>query len=386
MNEALARAGAQQLTPRPPKASGGQIVAVFGGLSALFGGLLIATQNWVFVPLLVASAGAAIAFLAQSILGRAPSRRRLPPPDAPPDIGMGASVAADAVLEPGSVVEMGASVRSGAVIRSGGLVRMGATVGAGARVERGAIVSWGATVRPAAVVGTNAIVGAGSYLGKGAHLPAGARLRPGAKYSAGWIAELLPARLPAEASAGIDPAEVRVATVCDRLEAELRASPERVRAFLGASDGTIASLRRTCEDLVRREKVLRTEVDAAALERLDEERKALGDRITSEPDEIIRRSLTGAVAAIDEQRRQRELLRLGANRLEAEQTRLLYTLEGLVSQFVRLRTAGAEAGRAPDAELEQSVKQLGTEIDAIADALEQVSRDVPVSGIRTRGG
>lgn len=55
-------------------------------------------------------------------------------------------------------------------------------------------------------------------------------------------------------------------------------------------------------------------------------------------------SLRGAVAALDEQRRQRELVLLAADRLEA---RLLYTLEGLASQFVRLRAAGTGGGPAP---------------------------------------
>ena len=70
------------------------------------------------------------------------------------------------------------------------------------------------------------------------------------------------------------------------------------------------------------------------------------------------------------------LLRVGADRLEAEQSRLVYTLEGLASQFVRLRSAGP--GAAP-AELQQGLAQLRDRIDAIADALEQVSREAPAA-------
>jgi len=70
------------------------------------------------------------------------------------------------------------------------------------------------------------------------------------------------------------------------------------------------------------------------------------------------------------------MLKLAADRLEAEHTRLLYTLEGLASQFVRLRTAGAEAGREP-AEIDRAVERLRNELDAIADALEEVSRAAP---------
>jgi hypothetical protein len=75
-------------------------------------------------------------------------------------------------------------------------------------------------------------------------------------------------------------------------------------------------------------------------------------------------------------KRQRELLRIGADRLQAEHSRLVYTMEGLASQFVRLRTAGP--GAAP-AQLEESVAQLRQGIDAIADALEEVSREAPAA-------
>jgi len=165
----------------------------------------------------------------------------------------------------------------------------------------------------------------------------------------------------------------RAAAACDRLEDELRAAPENVRAFLGTSQESLAALRRTCEDLATREQAMRGEANVA---RLEEERAALDKRLAAESDPGLKQSLTGAIAAIDELKRQHELLRVGADKLEAEQRRLVYTLEGLATQFVRLRTAGP--GAAP-AELEQGLGQLRDRIDAIADALEQVSRDAPAA-------
>ncbi|HET9752324.1 MAG TPA: hypothetical protein VFP52_05165, partial [Myxococcales bacterium] len=128
----------------------------------------------------------------------------------------------------------------------------------------------------------------------------------------------------------------------------------------------------TCEDLARRERELRTEADPAALARLAEERAALEQRIAGQRDPAAAESLRGALAAIDEQKRQRELTRLAAERLDAEHTRLLYTLEGLASQFVRLRSAGAQAADERPG-LERAVEQLRAELDAIAGALEDVS-------------
>ncbi|MGO8970123.1 MAG: hypothetical protein ACLQDQ_11200 [Myxococcaceae bacterium] len=304
----------------------------------------------------------------------------------PAHIGLGASVSSSAVVEPGAVVEMGATVRGGAIIRSGALVGMGATVGANAVIETGAVVSWGGTVRAGAVLGPNAVVGWGATVGKGVHVPAGTRLRAGATVSAGWLQEHLPGFTAIPPSSPTrDSAEVRATAACDRLATELQAAPEHVRAFLGTSEGTVASLRLTCQDLLRREQALRAELDPSALGRLDDEKKELEARLGTATDERLRHSLTGAVVAIDEQRRQRELLGLSAERLQAERMRLVYTLEGLASQFVRLRTAGAEAGRASAVDVEQGIRDLGVELDAIADALEQESQDTAATATRVRG-
>jgi carbonic anhydrase/acetyltransferase-like protein (isoleucine patch superfamily) len=281
------------------------------------------------------------------------------------------------VLEPGARVEMGADVGPRAVVRADAVIRMGASVGADAVIERGAIVSWGATVHKRAVVEEGATVGAGSDVLAGARVPAGMWLRPGSTFGAGSATKTKALR-PAAPVPENDPRAARVAVVCGKLEAELRAAPERVREFLGGSADTVASLRGTCEDLARRERELRSE---ASLQGLDEERAALEKRIANERDEQIGRSLRGALAAIDEQKRQRELLRLAADRLDAEHTRLLYTLEGLAAQFVRMRTSGAQATKDP-AELERAVGQLRQELDAISDALEEVSQATAVEGLR----
>jgi carbonic anhydrase/acetyltransferase-like protein (isoleucine patch superfamily) len=381
VSEALARSGPRQLAPAQPRPLPTWTPgAVLAGASVVCVAVVAATGVGILVPVAACLGIGGALLLARGFA-------RPPPPDAPPHIGMGATIAADAIVEPGAVVEMGATVRSGAAIRAGARVGMGSTVGARAVIERGAVVSWGATVRSDAVVGAGSVVGWGATVGKGVRVPPRMRLRAGSTVSSGWLRELFggpPAQLPAGERP--DPARERVTAVCDRLAEEFRRAPEHVRSFLGASEATIASLRSTCEDLLQRERALRAEVDPQALARLDEERRRLEARIAAEPDELIRGSLQGAVAAIDAQRRQRELLQLGADRLQAEQTRLLYTLEGLATQFVRLRSAGTDAARPPTVELERGVAQLGSEIDAIAEALEQVARDAPVPAQRVRGG
>ncbi len=341
---------------------------------ALFALAFATGHPWILWLALAAAAGGGLLFVSAQARGMLGGLAGYGPPGSV-QIGMGASVAPDAVVEPGARVEMGADVGARAVVRGDAVVRMGATVGADAVIERGALVSWGATVHKGAVVEEGAIVGAGSDVLAGARVPAGMWLRPGSSFGGRSDANAEAPSRPLPPAAESDPRQARVAAVCGKLEAELRAAPERVREFLGGSAETIASLRGTCEDLARRERELRREASAEALQRLDEERAALEKRIAQQGDEQIRGSLRGALAAIDEQKRQRELLKLAADRLDAEHTRLLYTLEGLASQFVRMRTAGAQ-GRDP-AELEQSVAQLRQELDAIADALEEVTRAQP---------
>ena len=146
-------------------------------------------------------------------------------------IGMGASVASDAVLEPGARVEMGADVGPRAVVRADALVRMGASVGADAVIERGAVVSWGASVQKGAVVEAGATVGAGSDVLAGARVPAGMWLRPGSTFG-GKSAQKSEALRPPPPVPDSDPRQARVTAVCGKLEVELRAAPERVREFL----------------------------------------------------------------------------------------------------------------------------------------------------------
>jgi carbonic anhydrase/acetyltransferase-like protein (isoleucine patch superfamily) len=330
---------------------------------ALFVLGLATGQHWLIYVALAAVAAGGLLFASGQV-------RRPVGNTAHPQIGMGATIAADAVLEPGARVEMGASVGARALVRRHAVVRMGASVGEGAVLERGALVSWGASVQDGAVVEEGATVGAGSDVLRGARVPAGMWLRPGSTFGGSSSPSL---RAPAPPVA--DPRQGRLTAVCDKLEAELRASP-RMREFLGGSEQTIATLRRTCEDLARRERELRDESDAT---RLGEERAGLEKRIAQERDELTAISLRGALTAIDGQKRQREILKVRADRLDAEQTRLLYTLEGLASQFVRLRTSG---GQPAPAELESSVAQLRAELDAISDALDDVAGQASSHSLR----
>ncbi|HEX6274495.1 MAG TPA: hypothetical protein VFZ53_15740 [Polyangiaceae bacterium] len=291
-------------------------------------------------------------------------------------IDMGATVEAGAVLREGSVVEMGATVEAGAVLERGATVRMGATVGPRAVLEEGASVSWGASVGAGAVIGAGAVVAAGSDVAAGARVPAHMYLAAGTSWSSGQgeNRELAAAESRNEFEGVSDPRVEQIKKACARLDDEYTRAPEPVRAMFGDARSTVSSLRRTCLDLVAREQALRAEATPETLARLDEEKTAIEARLALANDDHVRKSLSGAVTAIAAQRDQRRMLANKADRLEAELTRLIWTLDAMGTELVRVRTAGTELYEGSTADIARSVEQLRDEIDGIAQALEEVNR------------
>jgi chromosome segregation ATPase len=229
------------------------------------------------------------------------------------------------------------------------------------------------------VIGAGAVVSAGSDVAAGARVPAHEHLAPGTTWTAAQNAGSLPAAardiapVRGELEVAEDPRAEQIRKVCDRLEEEYGRAPEPVRAMFGEARGTLSSLRRTCLDLVERERSLRAEASPEALARLDQEKAAIEARLARASDEQVRRSLSGAVSAIAAQQEQRKLLQNNADRLEAELTRLIWTVDGMGTELVRLRTAGAELYQGSTAEIARSVQQLQDEINNIAQALEEVN-------------
>jgi predicted nucleic acid-binding Zn-ribbon protein len=241
-------------------------------------------------------------------------------------------------------------------------------------LEEGAIVSWGADVRGGAVIESGATVGAGATVTEGARVPAGMDLMPGTTWSTRASGSRdRGAQAAPEQAVPADPRLAKLDAVCDRLEAELRGSSPQLREALGVSEQTVATLRRTCHDVLARERMLRREAAPEALALLGQEKAELERRIEAATDEAVRRSLRSAVGAIEDQQRQRELLRKSADRLDAELTRLQWTLDGMATQLVRLRSAGLEATTA-ESGVVGTLNQLYSEMDALAEGLEEVAR------------
>jgi hypothetical protein len=188
----------------------------------------------------------------------------------------------------------------------------------------------------------------------------------------------------AEAPEPVDPRTARVDGLCDKLLAELRGAPGVLREVVHQPEPTVEALRRSCHELVRRERELRALSSPEDEKRLAEERAGLAARVEAEADAVVKERLGSALEVLDEQRRQRAELGTAASRLEAEYTRLYYTLEHLYAQVLRVRSADTVSADVAGAGLRKSLEQLGTEMDAVAEALEDVHRAPPHTRVRSR--
>ena len=171
-----------------------------------------------------------------------------------------------------------------------------------------------------------------------------------------------------------DPKVARIQLLCDKLLAELESGPPIVREVVTDPRTTIAGLRQACVETARRENELRAVLAAQDESRLIAEREALTRRLSSEQDAIVRDRLGQALAALDQQLVHRAALATAASRLEAENTRILYTVENVHMQLLRARSTDMGAPEL-GGRLRDSLRQLGTQIEAVAEALEWA--DVP---------
>jgi len=172
----------------------------------------------------------------------------------------------------------------------------------------------------------------------------------------------------------MDPRDARVDGICDKILAELRVAPDVVKEIFRKPEDTIAALRTTCRDLTRREREVRKFLSPEEDLRLSRERDALQKRIENETDEVVRLRLSSALAALEQQREQRQELARSAARFDAEHTRISYTLESLYTQVIRMRSADSASIDVAGAGLRRSLDMLSQEVNALADALEKVNR------------
>jgi len=172
--------------------------------------------------------------------------------------------------------------------------------------------------------------------------------------------------------AAITAREARVDGICDRLLSELKGAPPLVRELLRKPEETVEALRGASNELARRERELRRMLTEDEGERLSRERADLAARAEAAPDAVVRSRLASALEALDAQLAHRAELATAAARIEAEGTRILYSLESLRAQILRALAADAAASEVTRESLKGGLETLRGEIDAVATALEEV--------------
>jgi len=172
---------------------------------------------------------------------------------------------------------------------------------------------------------------------------------------------------------GVDARLARVDALCDQLLADIQSAPPVLREIVQRPEETVQALRDGVHALERREREIRALARPEDDARLQSERDSLQRRLAAEQDAVTRQRLGQALEALEQQRTQRGSLLTAASRLEAERTRLLYTLEGLHTQVLAVRST-AEAGQEKAAadRLRESLDTLSSEVSAVAEALESV--------------
>jgi hypothetical protein len=171
----------------------------------------------------------------------------------------------------------------------------------------------------------------------------------------------------------VDARLARVDQLCDQLLADIRSAPPVLREIVHQPEQAVQALRDGLRALERREREIRALASPDDEARLRTERDSLQRRLDAEQDTVTRERLAQALQALDQQRSQRATLLTAASRLDAERTRLLYTLEGLHTQVLAVRST-AEAGQEQAAaeRLRTSLETLSGEVSAVAGALESV--------------
>ena len=172
--------------------------------------------------------------------------------------------------------------------------------------------------------------------------------------------------------AAISAREKRIDGICDRLLSELKEAPPLVWELLRNPEETVTALRAASRELARRERGLRASLTEEEGERLLAERAGLAARVAATTDAVVKERLEGALTALDAQLAHRAELATAAARIEAEGTRILYSLESLRAQVQRAFAADAAAAEVTRESLKGGIESLSAEIDAVATALEEV--------------
>lgn len=171
------------------------------------------------------------------------------------------------------------------------------------------------------------------------------------------------------------PKQHEVDALCDQLLADLQASPEVVRTFVQQPERTVEALRTTAKAVdQRRQDLANTKFQLTALEK---QRQELKQRRDASSDVEARLKFDGALRSLDGQEAALQTLTAVGDRLDGEYTSLLVLLQELRT---RVAVAKSTSSSSQLEGLEQNVKRLNDELQAITESLVMAPIDEGVSG------
>jgi hypothetical protein len=157
-----------------------------------------------------------------------------------------------------------------------------------------------------------------------------------------------------------------VDALCDQLLADLKASPDVVRAFLQHPEKTVEALRVTAKAVDQRRKDLAASGTKDQLGALEKQRADLKSRRDGSSDVEARVKFDGALRSLDGQESALKLLVAVGDRLDGEYTSLVVLLQELKTRVAVARSTNT--GNQLDG-LEQNVQRLNDELQAITESL-----------------
>lgn len=180
----------------------------------------------------------------------------------------------------------------------------------------------------------------------------------------------LPAALPQAHSA---PHEVDA--LCDRLLADLKASPQAVQAFVQQPEKTVEGLRTTAKALDARRRQLEAEEAPSRLAALATQRAALITQRSGTADPTTQLKLDSALRSLDGQQAALEQLVVATQRVTGEYASLKVMLEELRTRVTVARTTTTPATDG----VEDSVRRLNAELEAITESLQSMHAVAPIT-------
>jgi hypothetical protein len=166
---------------------------------------------------------------------------------------------------------------------------------------------------------------------------------------------------------------LQILALRDRLLDDLEKAPAVIKENLAVSAMRVREVVEKCLKLVSKHQEIESYLKQTDVNVVVNERSRLAKLAESQTDDVARDRFLSAVKAKDAQIQSREELRRGVARLDGELATIQATLENVVAQIVRMKSAEARgAFEGESGQVAKTLSELTEEIDVVAESIETV--------------